>query len=56
VIGAGNISATHVRAIAGINGAALAGVYGPRLDRAQALADTGGGRGYDSLDRLLDAE
>ena len=56
MIGSGNISATHVRALAGIGGATLAGVYGPRLERAQALADTAGGRGYDSLDRLLDAE
>jgi len=28
VIGSGNISATHVRALAGIGGATLAGVYG----------------------------
>src|SRR5256885_6942018 len=34
----------------------LAGVYGPRLERAQALAAVAGGRAYDSLDRLLDAE
>jgi predicted dehydrogenase len=56
VIGAGNISATHVRALAGISGVTLAGVYGPRLDRAQAVADIGGSRGYDSLDRLFEAE
>ena len=56
VIGAGNISATHVRALAGIAGVTLAGVYGPRRDRAQAIADIGGGRGYDSLDQLFEAE
>jgi UDP-N-acetyl-2-amino-2-deoxyglucuronate dehydrogenase len=56
VIGAGNISATHVRALAGLNGVTLAGVYGPRLERAQAVADIGGSRGYDSLDRLFEAE
>jgi UDP-N-acetyl-2-amino-2-deoxyglucuronate dehydrogenase len=56
VIGAGNISATHVRALAGLSGVTLAGVYGPRLERAQAVADIGGSRGYDSLDRLFEAE
>jgi UDP-N-acetyl-2-amino-2-deoxyglucuronate dehydrogenase len=56
VVGAGNIAATHVRAIAGIAGVTLAGVYGPRLERAQALAEPAGSHGYDSLDRLLDAE
>jgi UDP-N-acetyl-2-amino-2-deoxyglucuronate dehydrogenase len=56
VIGAGNISATHVRALAGIAGVTLAGVYGPRLERAQAVADIGGGRGYDSLERMFAAE
>jgi predicted dehydrogenase len=56
VIGAGNISATHVRALAGIAGVALAGVYGPRLERAQAVADLAGGRGYDSLAHFFEAE
>jgi UDP-N-acetyl-2-amino-2-deoxyglucuronate dehydrogenase len=56
VIGAGNISATHVRALAGIAGVTLAGVYGPRFERAQAVADIGGGRGYDSLERMFAAE
>ena len=56
MIGAGNISATHVRALAGIAGVTLAGVYGPRLERAQAVADIGGGRGYDSLERMFAAE
>jgi UDP-N-acetyl-2-amino-2-deoxyglucuronate dehydrogenase len=56
VIGAGNISSTHVRALAGIAGVTLAGVYGPRIERAQAVADISGGRGYDSLEGLLDRE
>ena len=56
VIGAGNISATHVRALAGIEGVTLAGVYGPRLERAQAVADLGGGRGYDSLEQFFATE
>ena len=56
MIGAGNISATHVRTLAGIAGVTLAGVYGPRLERAQAVADIGGGRGYDSLERMFAAE
>ena len=56
MIGAGNISATHVRALAGIAGVTLAGVYGRRLERAQAIADIGGGRGYDALDLLFEAE
>ena len=56
MVGAGNISATHVHALAGIAGVTLAGVYGPRLERAQAVADIGGGRGYDSLERMFEAE
>src|SRR5580765_6353071 len=49
LIGAGNISATHARAVAGIPHAAVAAVYGPTLARAQALAAAYGARAYDAL-------
>ena len=54
LIGAGNISATHARAVAGIADATLAAVYAPRLERAEALAGLAGARAFDSLDRFFD--
>ncbi|HKB13702.1 MAG TPA: Gfo/Idh/MocA family oxidoreductase [Vicinamibacterales bacterium] len=54
LIGAGNISATHARAIAGVVDARLAAVYAPRLERARVLADPSGARACDTLDRLFD--
>jgi UDP-N-acetyl-2-amino-2-deoxyglucuronate dehydrogenase len=56
LIGAGNISSTHARALAAIAGVKLAAVCAPRLDRAQALADSVGARAYDALDRFFDAQ
>jgi UDP-N-acetyl-2-amino-2-deoxyglucuronate dehydrogenase len=56
LIGAGNISATHARALAAIAGVNLAAVYAPRRERAQALADTAGARAYDALDRFFDGQ
>src|SRR5262245_27606552 len=54
LIGAGNISATHARALAGIAGATLAAVYAPRLEQARAVADSAGVRACDALDRFFD--
>jgi predicted dehydrogenase len=56
LIGAGNISATHARALAGIEDVDVAAVYAPRLERARALAGTGGTRAYDDLDRFFDGQ
>jgi UDP-N-acetyl-2-amino-2-deoxyglucuronate dehydrogenase len=55
LVGAGNISETHARAVAAIPGASIAAVYAPTLAKAEALAGRFGARPYDSLDRFLDA-
>jgi UDP-N-acetyl-2-amino-2-deoxyglucuronate dehydrogenase len=54
LIGAGNISATHARALADVDGATLAAVYGPRRERAEALARTAGAVAYDALDEFFE--
>jgi UDP-N-acetyl-2-amino-2-deoxyglucuronate dehydrogenase len=54
IIGAGNISDTHARAIAAIPGASVAAVFAPTQARADALARRFGAPGFDSLDRFLD--
>jgi predicted dehydrogenase len=56
LIGAGNISATHGRAVQEIAGARVAAVYGPTLERAAQLADVLGAVPYDSLDRFFERE
>jgi UDP-N-acetyl-2-amino-2-deoxyglucuronate dehydrogenase len=56
LIGAGNISATHARAIAEIAGAELVAVYGATLARAEALAGPSGASAYDVLDTFFDRE
>jgi predicted dehydrogenase len=53
IIGAGNISGTHARAIGEIPGAHVAAVFGPTRERAAALAAQHGATGYDSLDQFL---
>jgi predicted dehydrogenase len=53
LIGAGNISGTHARAIGEIPGAHVAAVFGPRRERAAALAAQHGATAYDSLDAFL---
>jgi len=54
LIGSGNISATHARAIAGLADSHLVAVYGRTLGRAQAIAAASGARAFDSLDRFFD--
>ena len=56
LIGAGNISTTHARAIATLDDAGVAAVYAPTLARAKALADAHGARAYDALDSFLASE
>lgn len=53
LIGAGNISDTHARAVAEIDGAAVTAVFAPRRERAAALAARHGAAPYDDLDRFL---
>jgi UDP-N-acetyl-2-amino-2-deoxyglucuronate dehydrogenase len=53
LIGAGNISGTHARAIGEIPGAHVAAVFGPTRERAVALAAQHGATPYDSLDAFL---
>jgi predicted dehydrogenase len=54
LIGAGNISGTHARAIGEIPGATVSAVVAPTHDRAAALAAQYGAAAYDSLDAFLD--
>jgi predicted dehydrogenase len=54
LVGAGNISDTHARALAGIPDAAIAAVYAPTLAHARRLADRFDAAAYDALDRFLD--
>jgi UDP-N-acetyl-2-amino-2-deoxyglucuronate dehydrogenase len=53
LIGAGNISATHARAAAAIDGVSVAAVYGPTRGHAETLAALHGAVAYDSLDGFL---
>jgi UDP-N-acetyl-2-amino-2-deoxyglucuronate dehydrogenase len=53
IIGAGNISATHVRAIEGIRAAAVVAVYGRQLERARKLAATVGAAPSDTLESFF---
>ena len=54
LIGAGNISDTHARAIREIPGAVVAAVVAPTRAHAEQLASRHGAAAYDSLDRFLD--
>jgi UDP-N-acetyl-2-amino-2-deoxyglucuronate dehydrogenase len=54
LIGAGNISGTHARAVSAIPGARVAAVYAPTRARAEPLATEYGAAAYDHLDRFLD--
>src|SRR5260221_231108 len=53
VIGSGNISTTHVRAVDGLRGAAVVAVYGRTLERARALAATVGAAPSDTLETFF---
>ena len=55
LVGAGNISATHARAAAAIDGVEIAGVYAPSRAHAEAIAAAHGGVAHDTLDSLLDS-
>ena len=53
LIGAGNISDTHARALGELPGAEIAAVYAPDASRAERLTTRYGGTPYDSLERML---
>jgi len=53
LIGAGNISGTHARAIGEISGAEVSAVVAPTRDRAAALAAQHGAAAYESLEAFL---
>jgi predicted dehydrogenase len=53
LIGAGNISDTHARALRTVPGAEMAAVFAPALARAEQFAARHGGAAFDSLDRML---
>jgi len=54
LIGAGNISGTHARAVSEIPGVRIAAVQAPTLAHATQLADRHQAAAYDALERLLD--
>jgi len=54
LIGAGNISGTHARALASIRDVEIAAVYAPTLAHAQQLASAHGAIACDSIEQLLD--
>jgi predicted dehydrogenase len=53
LIGAGNISETHARAVKAIAGAELVAVYGANSEKARALCRQHGGTAYDELSAFL---
>ena len=54
LIGAGNISDTHARALAEMPDATVAAVFAPTRERAEQLAAKHGAAPYDVLERFLD--
>src|SRR5260221_13728950 len=53
ILGAGNISDTHARAVLAIPGAALAAVYGANAAKAERMAAVHGGTAYRDIDAFL---
>jgi UDP-N-acetyl-2-amino-2-deoxyglucuronate dehydrogenase len=53
ILGAGGISATHVRAAEGIPGVDIVAVHGANRDKTRALAASTGAATYDDLDAFL---
>ena len=53
LIGAGNISDTHARALGELPGAEIAAVYAPDASRAARFTARYGGTPYDSLEQML---
>jgi UDP-N-acetyl-2-amino-2-deoxyglucuronate dehydrogenase len=53
ILGAGNISATHLRAAQSVVGVEVAAVLGTTMEKAGRLAFAAGAAAYDDLDRFL---
>lgn len=53
IVGAGNISETHVRAARAVPGLAVAAVYGENRERVARLASEHGATAYDNFNRFL---
>jgi predicted dehydrogenase len=53
IIGAGNISETHARAVGETKGAEVAAVYGQNREKAHRLSQLYGGAAYDDLESFL---
>jgi UDP-N-acetyl-2-amino-2-deoxyglucuronate dehydrogenase len=53
IIGAGGISATHVRAARAIDGLEVTAVYGANPVKTRALAESAGATSYDDFDAFL---
>ena len=53
ILGAGNISDTHVRAVRSLPGVEVSAVYSPTLANARRLADSAGAAAYDDLSRFF---
>jgi UDP-N-acetyl-2-amino-2-deoxyglucuronate dehydrogenase len=53
IVGGGNISATHARAAAAVDGCRVAAVFGRNHERAAAIAREYGVPAYDDLNKLL---
>jgi len=49
ILGAGNISETHARAVQQIEGAEIVGVYGQNQEKAARLSQLYGGTLYQNL-------
>ena len=54
ILGGGNISETHTRAVQEIDGAKVAAVYGQSLERVRGLAQSTGAVAYETLNSFLD--
>jgi UDP-N-acetyl-2-amino-2-deoxyglucuronate dehydrogenase len=54
ILGGGNISATHARAVAATGSCKVAAVWGTNAEKASAIAREHGVAVYDDLDRFLD--
>jgi UDP-N-acetyl-2-amino-2-deoxyglucuronate dehydrogenase len=53
LIGGGNITETHARAVRGVPGASIAAIYGTNVERVDRLCREHGGRAYQNFDAFL---
>src|SRR5688500_252508 len=53
LIGAGNISDTHLRAAQSLPGVRVSAVYSPTIEKARRLAASAGATAYNTLDSFL---